>query len=194
MLPPTVKIISKDEKDKALDIFTMAFVNDPAMRWLMPEASVYLKKLGAAQMALGGRALQHETAHVLDDNSAAAFWLPPGVGPDEEAMGAFVSNVPPESCRGDVAGLAEQMGGYHPEEPHWYLAALGVDIKAQGKGMGSILMKHALMRVDRERKAAYLESSNPRNIPFYERHGFEVIGRIQSGSSPVITPMLRRPR
>jgi ribosomal protein S18 acetylase RimI-like enzyme len=55
-------------------------------------------------------------------------------------------------------------------------------------------MKHALARVDREGATAYLESSNPRNVSFYERHGFEVLGRIQSGSSPVITPMLRRPR
>ena len=30
MLPPNVKIVAKDEKQKALDIFTMAFVNDPA--------------------------------------------------------------------------------------------------------------------------------------------------------------------
>ena len=32
------------------------------------------------------------------------------------------------------------------------------------------------------------------NNPLYERHGFEVIGRMQSGSSPVITPMLRPAR
>ncbi len=55
-------------------------------------------------------------------------------------------------------------------------------------------MKHTLARVDAERLPAYLESSNPRNIPFYERHGFEVIGRIQSGATPVVTPMLRRGR
>ena len=28
---------------------------------------------------------------------------------------------------------------------------------------------------------AYLESSNPRNIPLYERHGFEALGEIQVG-------------
>ena len=109
-------------------------------------------------------------------------------------MGAFIQSVPPEANRGDIANLAEQMGGYHPEEPHWYLAALGVDIKAQGKGMGSILMKHALARVDRERKPAYLESSNPRNIPFYQRHGFEVTGDAQAGACPPVTFMLRAAR
>jgi hypothetical protein len=31
-------------------------------------------------------------------------------------------------------------------------------------------------------------------VPLYERHGFEVVGSIQAGSSPTIVPMLRRPR
>ncbi|MGB8094962.1 MAG: N-acetyltransferase, partial [Pseudolabrys sp.] len=31
----------------------------------------------------------------------------------------------------------------------------------------------------------------PRNIPFYERHGFRIVGEIQHGSSPTMTPMLR---
>jgi ribosomal protein S18 acetylase RimI-like enzyme len=109
-------------------------------------------------------------------------------------MAAFGSSVPPENVRRDTFGLMEQMEKYHPEEPHWYLATLGVDVNRQGKGLGSILMKHALTRIDREGATAYLESSNPRNIPFYERHGFEVLGRIHSGCSPVVTPMVRRPR
>jgi hypothetical protein len=39
-----------------------------------------------------------------------------------------------------------------------------------------------------------LESSNPKNISLYLRHGFEVIGEIQVGSSPVVTPMIRNPQ
>ena len=38
---------------------------------------------------------------------------------------------------------------------------------------------------------AYLESSNPLNVPLYERFGFEVIAEIQAGDSPAIWPMLR---
>jgi hypothetical protein len=41
---------------------------------------------------------------------------------------------------------------------------------------------------------AYLESSNPRNLSFYRRHGFEPLGAIQVGSSPTLVPMLRQPR
>ena len=51
-----------------------------------------------------------------------------------------------------------------------------------------------MIGVDRDGLPAYLESSNPANISLYERHGFEVMGRIRVADSPVMTPMLRRPR
>nr|WP_257785612.1 GNAT family N-acetyltransferase [Pedobacter steynii] len=71
------------------------------------------------------------------------------------------------------------MDKFHPTEPHWYLPMIGVDPAHQGAGVGSALM---------------IESSNPKNISLYKRHGFEVIGTIQSGNSPVLRPMLRKAR
>ena len=64
----------------------------------------------------------------------------------------------------------------------------------QGKGLGSALLEHALATCDRHGVVAYLESSNPRNIPLYERHGFAQWGRIPVGSSPTLVPMLRKPK
>ncbi len=86
------------------------------------------------------------------------------------------------------------MGKYHPSERHWYLPLIGVDPARQGNGYGSALMEHAVRRCDRDREPAYLESTNPRNIPLYERHGFERLGTVQVGSSPPVYPMLRKPR
>ncbi len=53
-------------------------------------------------------------------------------------------------------------------------------------------MARSLESVDAEHALAYLESSNPRNVAFYERLGFEVVGRMQIGDSPTLTAM-RRP-
>jgi len=74
------------------------------------------------------------------------------------------------------------------------LPLVGVDPIAQGRGYGALLMRHAAHRFDAEGVPAYLESSNPRNISLYLRHGFEILGTIQVGDSPTVTPMLRRPR
>ena len=55
------------------------------------------------------------------------------------------------------------------------------------------MLKHALSIIDEKGLPAFLESSNPANISLYERHGFEVVGRIQVGSSPAVQPMPRAP-
>ena len=94
----------------------------------------------------------------------------------------------------DGPRLMEQMASYHPREPHWYLPLIGVDPAHQGEGLGGALLRHAAHVCDRDGVPAYLESSNLRNVPFYERHGFEVLGAIQAGSSPTIVPMLRPPQ
>jgi ribosomal protein S18 acetylase RimI-like enzyme len=73
------------------------------------------------------------------------------------------------------------------------LPLLGVDPLHHGQGLGSALIQHAIVMCDRDNKLAYLESSNPTNIPFYERHGFELLGTIQVKTSPPIFPMLRTP-
>ncbi len=55
-------------------------------------------------------------------------------------------------------------------------------------------MQHALIPCDRDHTLAYLESTNQKNIPLYERHGFELLGTIQVGRSAPLFPMLRKPR
>ena len=91
-------------------------------------------------------------------------------------------------------GLFGQMEHYHPKEEHWYLPIIGADPQYLGQGLGGALMKHACARIDEDGLPAYLESSNPRNISLYERHGFEVMGEIRSGNAPVMTPMYRSAR
>ena len=182
------------DEDAVIDTIVLAFSGDPMARWCWPAAASYLASMRAFTRAFGGGAFEHETAHCTDDCAGAALWLAPGIAPDEEAAVSLLERTTSEAIREDLFAVFEQMVGYHPDEPHWYLPLIGVDPAAQGRGCGSALLSYALARCDRERAPAYLESSNPRNIPLYERHGFERLGRIQVGSSPQVVPMLRRPR
>jgi ribosomal protein S18 acetylase RimI-like enzyme len=109
-------------------------------------------------------------------------------------MVALAESATAEGDREAILGMFEQMAKFHPEEPHWYLPLIGTDPARQGSGYGSALLRHALASCDRDRMPAYLEATSARNLPLYQRHGFEALGTIQAGDSPVITPMLRRPR
>jgi GNAT superfamily N-acetyltransferase len=141
--------------------------------------------------AFGGRAFEYGTAYITEGVRAAALWLPPGVEPDEATMGAVLEGALRPEIAEDLGVILKGMAEHHPHEPHWYLPLVAADPNWIGQGLGALLMKHALRRCDEEGIAAYLESTNPRNISLYERHGFKIIGRIQGGSSPVMMPMLR---
>ena len=191
---PTVRVMAAADEDQAVATIVMAFAADPMARWTWPHAHVYLAAMPRMTRAFGGKAFSNGSAFCTDGYTGAALWLPSGVHPDEKALSAVLESTVASSLSAESAAIFEQMATYHPTEPHWYLPLIGVDPAHQGEGHGDVLMAHALAQCDRAHVPAYLESSNPRNIPFYRRHGFEPLGAIQAGSSPTLVPMLRRPR
>jgi GNAT superfamily N-acetyltransferase len=182
------------DENRAIAVLALAFGSDPMARWAWPDPHQYLSTCYPFFRAMGGAAFEHGTAFVAPDYLGASLWLPPGVSADEKVLMEMMQRTVAAELHEDMFAVFEQMAGYHPSEPHWYLPLIGVDPMHQGKGIGVGLMRPALEACDRDGVPAYLESSNPRNISFYERLGFTVLGTIQSGSSPEVTPMVRRPR
>jgi ribosomal protein S18 acetylase RimI-like enzyme len=179
-----------------------AFLDDPVMVWMVPDAarrSRALPRIFAAMtrhhfLAGGGTEIAARDGEV----GAAALWDPPGrwrVSPVEEMrmMPSFLLAMGAHSKRGQQ--VTDVMKEHHPEEPHWYLAVIGSDPAVRGGGFGHALMRSRLDRIDAEHAPAYLESSNPDNIPYYLRFGFEITGEIRlPDGGPVMTPMWRAPR
>jgi ribosomal protein S18 acetylase RimI-like enzyme len=188
--PPNIFTAKEENRDRVIQAIVIGFSTDPLGRWFWPNATSYLNS-GPGFDAYGGRAIASGTGYVTENYEGVALWMPPGIEPDEERMIPILQATVPEEILEDVFAVFAAMEAYHPEDPCWYLPLIAVDPYYQGNGFGSQLMKHALNRVDQDGIPAYLESSNPRNISLYERHGFEVMGQIQIGSSPVVTPMIR---
>jgi ribosomal protein S18 acetylase RimI-like enzyme len=191
---PTVRTLTREDEGPAIATIVLAFGADPMARWTWPNSRQYLAAMPRLARAFGGRAFVSGSAYATDDYVGAALWLPPGVEPDEAALSDLMESTVAPSQQEDGSAIFEQMAKYHPSEPHWYLPLIGVDPAHQSKGHGDALMAHALERCDRDGVPAYLESTNPRNVSLYRRHGFEPIGTIQAGSSPTLVPMLRKPR
>jgi ribosomal protein S18 acetylase RimI-like enzyme len=181
------------DEASTIDVLARAFSEDPVAQWIWPDPEQYHIHFPSFVRVFGGKAFTHGSAYYVDGYAAAALWLPPDVLPDEDTLSSIFQRTVSEQSQKDVFTVFDQMGRYHPSKQHWYLPLMGVDPPKQGKGLGSALMQHALVQCDQDNKLAYLESSNPRNIPLYERNGFELLGTIQIGTSPHIFPMLRRP-
>jgi ribosomal protein S18 acetylase RimI-like enzyme len=194
MSTQAVTAAKAQDRERVVSAIVLAFVEDPIARWSWPEPHTYLTCFTEFTNVFGGKAFDHNTAHSVAEFSGGALWLPPGVQPDEKALVALMErSIDPKRLEA-VFTLFEKMGGYHPSEPHWYLPLIGVEPTKQGRGYGAALLGHALEHIDREGRIAYLESTNPANIPLYKRHGFEVIATIQVGDSPPLYPMIRDQR
>src|SRR5215207_1926334 len=157
------------DEPRVAELIVSAFETDPAARWMYPDIWDYRVHFAEFMRVFGGRAFASGTAHVLQDFAGAALWLPPGVSPDDEGVMAFIVDTTPKELQASLMAVFEEMSSYHPTEAHWHLPLIGV---------------HPFLRTcDEQGLPAYLESSNPENIPLYERHGFEVLGKIRVGSS-----------
>lgn len=189
-----IRVMTSADEDPATKTVVLAFAADPMARWTWPLAHQYLEAMPRMVRAFASSAYSSGTAYCTDGYAATALWLPPGVHSDEKGLGAVIDSTVARALRPETDSIFEQMAAYHPSEPHWYLPLIGADPAHQGEGHGAALMAYALARCDRDHAPAYLESSNPRNIPFYQRYGFEPLGEIQVGSSPTLVPMLRPAR
>jgi ribosomal protein S18 acetylase RimI-like enzyme len=191
VLTPAIRTaVDRDHAD-AVQTLVLAFSADPVVRWLYPEPDRYLTHFPSFIRKFGGRAFEHDTAYVAESMEGASLWLPPDVHVDGDAVEAVMRSSVPEPRLDDALRILEEMDRYHPKDTHWYLPMIGVDPARQGQGVGSALLRHALARPDEDSLPAYLESSNPKNVPLYQRYGFEVIGEIQVGTAPPFWPMFR---
>lgn len=95
---------------------------------------------------------------------------------------------------GDAAILAHRrwLHGHHPDEPHWWLGPVGVEPQAQGRGVGTELLRKLLGTIhDRGGGEIRLEAE-PRSVALYERLGFEVTGTDADPDGVVFALMRRR--
>jgi GNAT superfamily N-acetyltransferase len=175
----------------AIDTLTAAFVADFAARMLYPDDADYVVHFPGFIVALGSRAFEQGVVDHDPDGLATALWLPPGVWPDESAVGAHLeATIPPARLAPLAAGM-EAQGALHPAAPHWYLPWIGVRPEAAGQGIGSALLRRGLARADAEGMPAYLEATNRRNAALYARHGFLPIAVVEAPGYPEIIAMWR---
>lgn len=182
------------------DVLTAAFADDPVQQWLFAPA---------ADPDAGRRAMFEIFVedyfwlghlHVVSDGgglAGAALWSPPDrdVLRGDRVQDLFHVLAPHLGDQlltrlGELARAHDR----RPTEPHLYLGILGVDPDRQSQGHGAALLAPTLAECDRTGVLAHLESSNERNIAFYERHGFAVVDAYRcGGDGPSMTMMSREP-
>jgi ribosomal protein S18 acetylase RimI-like enzyme len=179
-----VRRATSSDREAVVRILTAAFYDDPLMRWVFPHAS---RREGALRRIFEMEAntfLQQGLVFLAENEQAATTWMPPSVKESLNPLTVlrnlpawFLASGPLRSIQDLRAFAATERR--HPKEPHYYLGSVGVDPTSQGQGFGSALLEEMMPRIDAERMPSYLLNSNERNLPLYERFGYQVVEALQ---------------
>jgi GNAT superfamily N-acetyltransferase len=195
-----IRTASLTDRSVVAGALASAFSEDPLFGWIVgPNASLEHRMRIFFNMFLKTNLRKPDHLVFVDEEgTGAAVWQPVGKWkvPTSDLVRGLPAMLRTFRLRTPTMMSAltaiEKM---HPTEPHYYLEVLGTRKDRQSKGVGSSVINAVLERADEEGVPAYLESSNPRNIPFYARHGFEVREEISCGKgAPTVTAMWREPR
>ncbi|MBS1886260.1 MAG: GNAT family N-acetyltransferase [Actinobacteria bacterium] len=197
------RVAEAGDLDRIGETLARAFEHDPLWGWAFEDASRE-RKLAALERVFGffaGAALGMGWVRVTDGVEAVALWIPPGspeMPPAEEERlpGVIAAACEPEAAA-RVKELLDAFERNHPHEPpHFYLSLLATHPDHAGRGLGVGLVAANLAEIDAgdPPAPAFLESSNPRNVPRYECLGFRPIREVELVPGRSGTQMWRGPR
>ncbi len=182
--PPVVRPALAGEERDVASVLTAAFADEAGLNYWLRQGRAKTRARarffdGAVRdLVHPGRALwlaEADGAHV-----GAAIWLAPGLKAYDFSPLQQIAMIPLlyaiAGVGGAVRGLAlgEKLDALHIKAPHAHLVFLGVSPSAQGRGVGSAMLKATLAPLDAAGVTALLEATTDRNVALYQRHGFEV--------------------
>jgi ribosomal protein S18 acetylase RimI-like enzyme len=198
-----MRVATRDDLPAIGEALALAFEHDPLWGWAFEDASRDRKLESLAQVFgfFAGAALDFGWVRVSDGVEAVALWIPPGspemTPADEERMPGVIADACGPESAGRVSELLDAFERNHPHEPpHFYLSLLATHPDHAGNRLGVGLVADCLAEMDAADPpaAAFLESSNPRNVARYEALGFRPTRTLELIAGLEGTQMWRGPR
>jgi ribosomal protein S18 acetylase RimI-like enzyme len=178
----TIPLTASDE-EAAAGLLTRAFFADPMFIYFAPDEPSRGRRAQSFFAATIRYSRRYGIAEMSATRDAVTMWLKPGF--TTITVGRMLrTGVLLEPLKLGFSGmvrfnaLASYGDKLHKQAisgDHWYLMTIGVEPGRQRAGVGGRLLSAGLQRADADGLPCYLETANPDNLPFYRRHGFEVV-------------------
>jgi len=180
--PPIAIPLQTHNAPRAGDLLGRAFADDPLMTFWLPNPAQRYRLLPRLFRFVVRYSLLHGIVETTSQEDGIACWLPPGEASYHygDLLRTGWLPIPFLSGLRNYARMFNNDNHVHLMRQracpglHWYLWTLGVEPAHQGQGIGGRLLVAGLERVDAYKLPCYLETHNPRNLPIYQRYGFEV--------------------
>ncbi len=167
------------ELDAAIATLTAAFCRDPMYHALIPDENArrpWVEFLMAGLVrAAGPRALLVG----VDGGQSGALYATPSDGSSRFAgllglLGPLL-HLPLDKLEWRRAiAVSRAVDKLLPKEPNLHLHVVAVSDAARGRGLGALLVRHAIEAARGAGRVLHLETTNPENLPFYRKLGLVV--------------------
>ncbi|MBI2486419.1 MAG: GNAT family N-acetyltransferase [Deltaproteobacteria bacterium] len=198
-LPKSLKKATVNDIEKVVYIICKAFDNDPVFNWIVKQDNrrgARAEKLVTISFDL---IIPFEEIYLSEKDNGAAVWVPPdnhklSINQTLKVLKMFIS-VAGFGRLLEMMKFFNYMQSQHPKSPFFHLLYLGVLPEAQGQGVGTSLLKPILKYCDEKGFTAYLENSNEKNLPFYQKNRFVTFNEWKiNNKGPRIWFMERKPQ
>lgn len=183
----SIKRLSRQEKEQAVDILASAFFDYPVMRYILKDSD---QLYGDHLEALLG---------LFCETRLTREWPLLGVEAESKLVAIAGVNEPiikpwPQQLQTIYEELKNTIGSqaimrlehydhiaHEPESPHYYLGIIAVHPDSQGQGYARKLIDEIQRMSESEpvSTGVSLSTENPQNVSIYEHMGFEVFAKSQ---------------
>jgi GNAT superfamily N-acetyltransferase len=199
---PDVRLAEQRDVPRIAATLTVALADSRWTRWALPEDGRMQRLTRLHELDAGHRGVSTGSAWVTDDVTAVAVWEPPADAPGTKQLPADVraalARELPYLSAGRapvVAETAALITAARPDEPHWWLAHLGVRPTSRRQGLAAAVLAPALIRCDADGVAAAAAVFSWANVRFLRGFGFEVTADLRTADDELpVWVLVRRPQ
>lgn len=191
----SVERVDPSELNIVAKVLAAAYAEDPIHIWAMPRAATRLADATMFFTFYFRRMRQYgwDVFATIDRSAVSVACL---VRKGNGVYRGEVRNLPTLVRKlSSVNDYFQWIEAFRPNADHYYIEFIGCLPAQRSQGRGSVLLGNILEIADRDGLPVWSWSSNPRNLMFYQRHGFQTEGKLQrDGGTPAVTWLWRPPR
>jgi GNAT superfamily N-acetyltransferase len=198
---PEVRPAEERDVPRIAATLTLALADSRWTRWALPDDGRMQRLTRLHELDAGHRGVSTRTAWVTDDVTAVAVWEPPPGAPGTKALPDDVREALDRELpylaghrAGTIRDTAALVVAARPEEPHWWLAHLGVRPTSRRRGRAAAVLAPALLRCDADGVLAGAAVFSWANVRFLRGFGFEVTAELRTADDELpVWVLVRRP-
>jgi len=173
------------DKTKIVNILTDAFDDNSSVNYIVKQDEQRIKRIKFLMGYSFEMCAKYGKVYISDSENACALVLFPELKKDNFwtirkdveliAKSIGFSNIF-KALKRESKIKATQLKG-----DIYYLWFVGVEPSKQNKGLGSELLSMLLSEAEQMERTVCLETSTSRNIPWYQKNGFQIYDKINLG-------------